>query len=302
MDDKSDPNIVQRLNNYPPFDKEPEEQTPDAPPVDAPEETQEEIVEETPQETEEERKKRTTEEFEKLKAHNAELKKALEEKKAKEPKRKNALDDLIPEDQPTTNVIPSNQQFPTLTNKEIKDAFANLTDEQGYVDTGLLKETLNNLQRAKDEAIRRADEAEKRAKTVERRQDDFERKQTMREVHARFPKLDPENTSSDDPTRKFDEDFYDLFQGEVVRQWSSTGKADPMQVAEKISRILYNRDMTKADKEKADKADLAKRNINALQPKPGTQREAYTDTDDLVKATRLGKKGALAERIRRAGQ
>ena len=309
MDEASDPKIVSRLGKFPPYEDENDEVV--ETPVDPTEETEteepkEEVEEEIEKvEVEEEapvvEKDRTTEQFEKLKQHNAELKKQLEESKPKEPIRKNALDALIPENQPTTNVIPSNAQFPDLTNKEIKDVFANLTDDQGYVDTGLLKETLSGLQQRALDAEKRAKVAENSVKSVARKQDDFERKQVMREVHEMYPKLNPENANSDDPNIKFDDSFYDLFQGEIIRRWTSVGNADPMEVAGKISGILY-KNMTKADKEKAEKAELAKRNINATSARPSSQRESYTDHDELVKATMMGKKGALAERLKRAGQ
>lgn len=296
MDEQSDPNIVSRLKGVPPFEEE-EQETPEVQeevqeePQE--EEQQEEVVRETP-------KDRTSEQFDKLKEHNAQLKKELEEAKAKAPTQ-NALESLYPkQESPVTNVIPSNNQYPGLSNKEVKDAFANLTDDQGYVDTGLLKETLSNLQKAKEEAERVAKEANERAQRVERKQDDFERKQIMREVHKVFPKLDPENATSDDPEAKFSQTFYDMFQGEIMRQWTAQGTADPMKVAEKVHGILYP--MKKVDREKLEKAEMAKRNISASSVKPASTHDNYTDHEDLVQATRMGKKGALAERLRRAEQ
>jgi hypothetical protein len=241
-DEASDPKIVDRLSKLPPFDEEtppavaPQtlEETPEEPetPQEEPETPVEEVKEEeTPQEEE---KDRTKEQFEKLKAHNAELKKKLEEQNL--PK-KNALDSLYPEppqypESPITNVVPTPQQFPNLTQKEIKDVMAGLVDSQGYVDSGLLIQTLkDNDQRAKkaeEELLATREELKK----VGRKQDDFERKQVMKEVHNLFPKLDPENAASDDPNTQFDQNFYDLFQGEIMRQWTNVGTADPMKVAE----------------------------------------------------------------------
>jgi hypothetical protein len=287
-EETSDPNIVSRLAKLPPFDDE-------VPPEPVVEEVKEEVKVE---ETEDEQKKRTTEQFEKLKQHNAELKKQLEEQKVPQ---KNALDALIPES-PVTNQIPNTQQFPTLTPKEIKDTFAGLTDENGYVDTGLLKETLVSLQKAKEESEKRAADAEQVAKNVSRRQDDFERKQIMKEVHGIYPKLDPENAISEDPEKKFDQRFYDLFQGQIMREWTSAGTADPMKVAEKVSDILYPKDMTKATKEKAEAAELAKKNINATTVKPTSTSSSYKNQDELILATRKGRPGALAERLRAIGQ
>lgn len=309
-EEASDPKIIERLSKLPPFDDEVPAETPVVEPEVAPQVAEETPVEETPIEetpTEEasgdEQKKRTQEQFEKLKAHNAELKKKLEEQQAARTPQKNALDALIPPEteEPVTNVVPAAQQYPSLTQKEIKDTFAGLTDEQGYVDTGLLKETLVGLQKAKEEAERRAAEAESRVKKVERRQDDFERKQLMQRVHEMYPKLNPENANSQDPNIKFDEAFYDAFQGEVMRQWSTVGKEDVWSASKKWSDILYG-NMKKAEKEKADAAELAKRNINATSTRPTSTHETYKDADELIVGTRKGEHGAIMERLKRIGQ
>jgi hypothetical protein len=301
-EEPSDPNIVARLNKIPPFENEqPETPVEETPVEEVPAETTPEPAPEpAKEETEDERKKRTTEEFEKLKQHNAELKKQLEDQKI--PK-KNALEALFPDNSPspTTNVLPTTQEFPKLTPKEIKDTFAGLTDDQGYVDTGLLKETLVDLQKAKDEAIKRATEAENKVKDVSRRQDEFERKQIMKDVHSIYPKLNPENANSDDPDKKFDERFATLFQDRIMGQWARVGTSDPMAVAGDISAILYPA-MTKADKEKAEKAELAKRNINATSVKPASTVETYKDKDELARATRAGSHNALMERLNRINQ
>lgn len=322
-DEPSDPKIVDRLSKLPPFkDEEPQEEAPAAQneqeneqeseqkAPEAPSEVLGELAEETKDEKEEEgeetdeQKKRTAEQFEKLKAHNAQLKEELEKTKKVIPT-KNALEALIPDfpepiEPPTTNVIPQATQYPGLTNKDIKDTFANLTDDQGYVDTGLLKETLTELQRRAKEAEERAAIAERENKRNTRRMDDFERKELMRKVHEAYPRLNPENANATDPNVRFDDAFYEAFQGEVIRQWSTIGKEDVWVAAKKWSDILHG--VKKADKEKAEAAELAKKNINATTVRPTSQRENPTDVDELIRGTRMGVKGALAERLKRAGQ
>jgi hypothetical protein len=309
-DEASDPKIVARLKNIPPFDNETPEEVPVETPVE--EETPVEVpaepeVEAPVEEKEEEKpveeeKDRTKEQFEKLKEHNAELKRKLEEK---ELPKKNALDSLYPEPPqypapPITNTVPTPQQFPNLTPKEIKDVFSSLVDSQGYVDSGLLIQTLKeNDQKAKaaEEELRVTREE---LKKVGRKQDDFERKQVMKEVHGLFPKLDPENAESTDPSIKFDQTFYDMFQGEIMRQWTNAGTADPMRVAAKVSDILYG--VKKADKEKLEVAETAKKNINATTVRPVSTVSGYKDRDELISATRKGSHGALMERLNRIGQ
>lgn len=321
MNEPSDPNIVARLAKMPPYDEEPVQQEQEEPQEQQEEEqptsqedtevpTTGQITEEAAQTeapVEDEQKKRTADEFAKLKEHNAALKKQLEEFEAKKAPQKNALDALFPQtpEPMVTNVVPSSfqQNNTTLTPKEIKDAFANLTDDQGYVDTGLLKETLSSLVKAKEEAERRADEAIAQVKKVERRQDDFERNNQMREVHRLYPKLDPQNANlPDGDPNKFDDRFYAQFQKEIMYKWSTVGTADPMQVAAEASDIIYGLTMKKAEKEKAEQAELAKRNINASAAKPSATHQAYKDQDELIAATRKGVPGALAERLARAGQ
>ena len=314
MEEASDPKIVDRLKKLPPFDDEQPEEVPAVAPkeeetpaeepkpeVEAEGEAKIEVKEE--EVSEDEQKKRTQEQFEKLKEHNAELKRQLEAQKVKEPPMKNALDALIPDPQPiTTNVIPTPQQYPNLSPKDIKDTFANLTDDQGYVDTGLLKETLVTLNQRAAEAEGRAAKAEEENKRNARRMDDFERKALMKQVHEMYPKLNPENVTSDDPALKFDPAFYDAFQGEVIKQWTTVGKEDVWSAGKKWSDILYGGDMRKAEKEKAEKAELAKKNINATSVKPTSTTNSFKDQDELIMATRKGKPGALAERLARAGQ
>jgi len=309
-DEASDPKIVDRLSKLPPFDEEtppavaPQtlEETPEEPetPQEEPETPVEEVKEEeTPQEEE---KDRTKEQFEKLKAHNAELKKKLEEQ---ETPKKNALDSLYPEppqypESPITNVVPTPQQYPNLTQKEIKDVFAGLVDSQGYVDSGLLIQTMKeNDQKAKkaeEELLATREELKK----VGRKQDDFERKQIMKEVHAFYPKLDPENANSDDPEKKFDQRVYDQFRKETMFQWTTTGVADPIKVAELAYGTIYG--VRKADKEKAVAAETAKKNINATTVRPASTASNYTDRDELVRATRKGEHSAIMERLNRIGQ
>jgi len=307
QDEASDPKIVARMVKIPPFPDEPVEETPTEPeaPVETPPEpptpTVEAEGEAKTEETEEEKKARTAEQFDKLKEHNAELKKQLDELNARKIPTKNALDALIPEEPMITNVLPTPQQFPGLSPKEIKDTFAGLTDDQGFVDTGLMKETFQKLSDDNLEFKRKNAELEAQNKKNSRRMDDFERKTLMRQVHDMYPKLNPENAVSEDEVIKFDDSFYDAFQGEVIRQWTTGGKEDVWMAAKKWSDILYGEGMKKLTKEKLEAAELAKKNINATTAKTSSQRESFPDQAELITATQKGAKGALAERLRRAG-
>ena len=217
MSDDSDPKIVDRLKNQPPFA---EEEVKEIPQEDINAETEvpqedikdeEQIVESKeevkPEEEKQELKSRTTEQFDKLTEANKELKKEVV-------KRQNILDSLIPPviptpeapqwpAAPTTNTPPTQQQFPQLSQKQIDETFKGLVDENGYVDTGLLVSTLNELKEQNRIAQERATKAEQQAQTQGRQFDDFQRNAIMREVHAKYPTLDPENENFDEKLWKY---------------------------------------------------------------------------------------------------
>lgn len=307
MSENTDPNIIKRLENQPPYDKDqPENEAVSETPEEEPEETPEveeeikevEETEVTPEDKVDETKKRTQEQFEKLKKSNNNLKEALEVEK-----KKNILDSLIPETpqpnipQPTpaaTNIVPQAQNYPGLSQKQINESFTSLVDDQGYVDSGLLIETLNDLKERTKQAEDRATKAEQRSEQSVRDFDSFQRNEIMKEVHAKYPKLDPEN-------EEFDERFWKYVRNEVVDQWMNGRPTDVMGAAQEGFETLYGAEMKKADKIKLEQAETAKKNINALGSSQTSQRETYGDHDTLVRATQKGVKGALAERLRKSG-
>jgi len=311
MPEPSDPKIVERLKGLPPYEEEkplespPVEVKPSEPPPETPEEPKEEpkIVEPAAKTeiTEKEaldnskNPERTGEYIKKLKDENASL------------KRKNILDSFIPEPlvvpnaptPPTTNVIPTQQQFPGLPQKQIDETFKGLVDDAGYVDTGLLISTLKELKEKNRLAEERANQAEAQSKQAVKRFDDFERNEIMRKVHDRFPKVNPDNVGENIPEeQRFDERVWKYVRNEVVDQWMNGKPTDVEAAAQEAMDTFYP--MKKVDKVKLAEAEKAKKNINALS---GGQARGtdYSDHEALVKATMLGKKGALAERLKKAG-
>jgi hypothetical protein len=301
----TDPNIVERLKKQPPYDdetnqepEEPVEEVIDEPKeaVDQPEEPVEAPVEDVKvdEEPEEDKsKKRTQEQFEKLKEHNNNLKQENENLK------KNVLDSLIPDPQPPrypespiTNVVPPKEQYPGLTQQQIRSTFEGLVDDQGYVDTGLLITTLKEQRDALARAEERAKVAEQRAAKTEKTVDDFERNALMRRVHKKYPKLDPES-------KNFDERLWQGVRNEVIGQWTSGQQENVMEAAEKWSKILYGEEKVVNKKEK--ELEDSKRNINALGAKQASPRATKEELDVLIEGTRRGKPGSLAERLKRSG-
>ena len=81
-----------------------------------------------------------------------------------------------------------------------------------------------------------------------------------------------------------------------------------MDAATKIYEERYKEEeeggeVKKKEKEKMEKAEDAKRNINASTPNTSFVKDYYSNTEEkaLREATIQGKKGALAERLRRSG-
>lgn len=308
MSDPSDPQIVSRLDKMPPFvepevqkevdqiGKDPQEEVVETPveKVEEPvEEVKEEVVEPKEEEvTEEEALKESkspehTKKFiEKLKEQNKELK-------------KNVLDSLQPEapqwpQAPTTNVIPNVQQFPGLSQTQITDTFKGLVDENGYVDSGLLINSLKEQKDRNDALQTDLQRTKQETQKTNKRLDDFERNEVMREVHKAYPTLDPNNEN-------FDEKLWKFVRNEVVDQWMNGKPTDVMGAATEGMEVIHGDEMKKAEKEQIEKAETAKRNINALGTSQTSQRETYSDHDTLVKAVQHGKRGALAERLAKSG-
>jgi hypothetical protein len=306
MPEESDPKLVEKLKGFPPYEDETPEEAPVVPetqeeaveaPVEAPQIEEVTPVEETKEELPEDTSKRTAEQFDKLKESNNNLKQALEVEK-----KKNILDSLMPTapkepvwpESPITNQIPPAQQYPGLSQKQVNETFDNLVDGNGYVDTGLLISTLTDLRTKNKLAEERARVAEQNTQKIGKRFEDFERNEIMKSVHAQFPTLDPNNEN-------FDEKLWKFVRNEVIDQWMNGKQTDVMAAAAEGMDTLHGNDMKKADKEKLVQAETAKKNINALGSSQSAQRDTYSEHDTLVRAVQQGKKGALAERLRKAG-
>lgn len=261
-------------------------------------ENQEEIVE-TPEAQVEPEKTRTAQQFDKLKEHNQQLK---EENKAL---LDNVLDSLKPKEQEfTPEVIQQVEKHTTeLPQDKVDDVYANLIDKDGYIDPDLLIKTLRQANdvavQAKNEAKeanRRAEQSEKESKKTIR---DFEEDREVRLVHKKYPSIDPKNEG-------FNELFWDDVRKEIATSPILKGEnLTFMQAADKIwnERYIKEVEVKKVDKEKLEEVEDQKRNINANIP-VGRANDYYAKSDQeaLRQASIIGRKGALAERLKRAGQ
>lgn len=304
-----DPAILNRLGQLPPFLDEKGNAVEELPQnnqqeeiVEQQEEQQEEQVVETPDNTPSEEvalqnsknPERTKEFIDKLKAENEALReKARKEQEIPETNFNFEVPDLPQFNQPITNVAPPVGVYPELTSKQIQDEMKNIVDDQGYVDTGLMNETFSKLNEQVRLANERAQKAEEKVNKVVNRFDNEKLEIKRNAVHQKFPQLDPNRTDVE-----FDNRLWEATRNEMVGQQLNGEQPDFMKASEKMYNILYP-NMNKQVKSTQD----AMRQINATGTKTSTtQRVDMSERDYLIKATQKGTKGALAERLRQAGQ
>jgi hypothetical protein len=255
-------------------------------------------IEEPKEEPKEEKtKKRTKKQFKKLTKSNKELKKERDQYKS-------VLDSLKPKVPPVqpqqpTRDVPQAETYSHLKQDDIDDVFSGMMDKEGYVDGNKLMGALKSMN---ERAVRAEKQVETINKSVDarlRQQRDFEESRIVREVHEKHPQLDPE---SDD----FNEEYFDSVRNEMIGQMMQ-GKQDFMAAADKWYKRYYKEEVeevaTKKQKEEATEKEEAKRQINATQPKPTAGTVGFRDyeLEALKEETMKGKKGALAERLRRSG-
>lgn len=267
-------------------------------------------AEETPEvkeETEEEPKEvsqRTAEQFDKLKEHNKELK---EENKQVY---KNVLDSLKPEEPQriqefTPQVRQQVEQVTTnLPSDKVDDVYASLIDKDGYIDPDLLIKTLKQANEEARAARLEAQQARKEAfdahQETKKTKRDFEESGEVREVHKKYPQINPKNP-------EFNETFWDDVRKEIATAPILKGETPSfMEAADKIWNERYSEkevEVKKKEKEQLAEKEDAKKQINASTP-AGRSVNYYEKSDEeaLRQAVIHGKKGALAERLRRIGQ
>lgn len=308
-------NILSRLSNQPPYvdDKgqvtevQNEDQTNDQQ-ID--ETVQENAQEERENPTVETSNERTREQFQKLtqsnqnlNEENEKLKQELEAKKAEA--RRLASEGLtsvmtpefVPPQPPqpnywdnmTVNKAPDASQFQGMSQKQVNDVFKSLVDDEGYVNTDLLKEEMAKQQRITQAALAEAQRARQEAQMSRKTFDDFQRNQIAKSVHDKHKDLNPDNTEL------FNPDYYDAVKNELFGQMMRGEAEDYMKAADKWASKFKKEPMVNKQ------ADAAAQ-INATNP--GTSRRVQStqaDMDKLRKDMWQNKKGSITERLRRSG-
>src|SRR3990167_1774083 len=276
------------------------EEAPEEPVVEEP---IEEVVEEKVEEPKEEVSERTAEQIEKLTEHNKQLKEENKELY------QNVMESLRPPEPPpepfgelTPQLVKQVDQItPELRQPQVEDIYAKLIDKDGYIDPDLLIKTLRDANELAKQARIEAELAKKEAQEAKaetkRTKRDFEESKEVRLVHKKYPQIDPKSD-------QFDENFWDDVRKEIATAPILKGTTPSfMEATDLIWNARYAEKkevegVKKAEKEKIEEAENAKRNINAsAQAGRPTDYYAQSEQEDLRQASILGKKGALAERL-----
>lgn len=306
-------NILSRLSNQPPYVDD-KGQVTEVQNVQEPVQEDQEVAQEPKVETNNDR---TREQFQKLtqsnqnlneeneqvKQENEKLKKELAAKRA-EAKRLSSeglTGVMTPEftppqapqpqywDQMTVNKAPSADQFQGMSQKQVNDVFKSLVDEEGYVNTDLLKDELAKQQRATEAAIMEAQRARQEAQMSRKSFDDYQRNQVAKNVHEKHPELNPDNED------QFDPEYYDAVKNEMFGQLMRGEVEDYQKAADKWASKFKKEPM-------ANKQAEAAAQINATNPSVNRRAPAtQSDIDQLRKDMWQNKKGSLTERLRRSG-
>ncbi len=180
-------------------------------------------------------------------------------------------------------------QFSNLNQQQVSQ----LQDDFTFVgEDGIKYIDQSKLQQALKSANERASKAEQSARIAADEVRKYEETRQVRETYKDFPQLNPNNVDA------FDENFYELVKGELMKQ-AMRGEKDLMKAAREVDKRLSTYKGQAAKQEASQKAQAQKEQINATgsaQP-----RSSYSSNDDLVMAVRKGQPGALAERLRRSG-
>ncbi len=234
----------------------------------------------------EEAKDRTKEQFEKLKQHNKELAEKVNKLEGDRQPKPSVLESLRPPSQSPPKPIQSNkyqhldqQQVDQIQKKLIRKG----KDGYDYVDTNLLQQRLQ-------EADQRAKRAEQRAQQTEEKLTRLEETQQMRETYSQYPQLDPNSND-------YDSKFYNLVRGQLMTQ-AIRGEKNLMKAATTVDEALSAKNQSKKEESKPeDKAKAKKQQINTS----GSAGRSDIDFDQLRRESLQGKKGAIAERLKRSG-
>lgn len=193
----------------------------------------------------------------------------------------------------TTNQVPPVNLFPNLAPKEVKGMFDALTDDQGYVDTGLLKETLVKADQDRKLALEEAARAKQEVRELRNEFGSFQKNQVAKQVHSKYPELDPDNVDG------FNPEYFEFVKNEMVGQLIKSGQQDYMAAADKwYSRFVKD---DKSQNKEVKAVQNAQAQINATGNRSGVQKTDSPEVSALRNDVFQGKRGALGDLLQRTG-
>lgn len=237
---------------------------------------------ENPEELPEDVKERTKKEFEKLKNHNAELKRQLEEQR-NIPSVLDYLSGPLPQIQPEVRQQYVPQQVSQFVPQPIQQPKEEerLVNEEGYVNATVLEKQLE----AAKEARRKAEDAEKRAMEAQERIARFEQDAEQRELYKEYPELDPLNEN-------FNREAYELVRDRLTNQIVQTGKRNAIQAAREVEKYFRT---PKQNQQVLQQRQQVSQPVQSA-PRPTNM----TDLDELKLRSRHDP-AAVNERLKRLG-
>lgn len=227
---------------------------------------------------------RAKEQFEKLKAKNKEMAEKLSAFEApKQVERPSFYEQ-----------VPSQAQFPGLSQEQIANQTQSLVDENGYMDVERLNTVLKELN---DRAVRAERDAIEAKRGVER----YGHTQEVTKAHSEFPELDPDNKS-------FDPKFYDLVSNHIYGKMMKREKEDLLSAAKYVASSLYDPQAKKAqeaesvsNKQQEAQESKTKRVQASTQVGQGKGQPLPQDHEELVERSRKGDMDAIAKRLQASG-
>lgn len=247
---------------------------------------------------------RTKEQFEKLTTSNKTLKEekdaALDEARSAriEAEKYKALYET------PTNQAPNAEQFANLNQAQVNNAFQGMVDENGYLDGNKLMNVLQTMDKKAQDADSRAKQVEKKAMAVEMEARAKEQQAHQSQVYTKYPWLDPDNVDGvevDGQQVAFNPDLWELVYNKLAvkaKKGEQPTNKDYMEAADDVYTKFYPKG---AMNKQQTKIENQKRQINAARPRSPMSEGYYSSDEDdaLVDAMRKGKKGSVAEALRR---
>lgn len=250
----------------------------------------------------EEKKDRDLEQLQKLAETNKELKEERDIAQAEANALKEENEQYKKLYEAPTSTVPDANQFSNLNQQQVDDTFASLMDENGYLDGNKLTKTLQEMNLRAIAAEERAKRAEDKATSTVNKLQSQDEEAAQKAVYQKYPQLNPDNKETFDP-KMWRIVYNDL--GMKAKAGEMPTIQDYMDSADRAYNDFYSGDnMTKKEEQQKEEVKEQKEQINAIRPVSTIQAGYYANEEenDLFDGIQQGKRGTVAELLRRRGQ